>query len=87
MITSTGILTLDAFLVHGWTALLAPYRSSFAAAAAAGDGHAIFISTRQQRVPVGDERQPDVFPPLHHLLCHELFQIRVPERAQKYEYF
>ena len=70
-------LTLDAFLVDRRPALLASYGAGLAAAAPAGDGHAVLVSARQQRVPIGDERQPHVLAPLHHLLRQELLQVRV----------
>lgn len=57
-------------------ALLAAHRARLAAGARR-DGHVVLVSSRQQTVPVGDERQPHVLPALRHGLGHELLQVRV----------
>lgn len=70
------LLTLDALFVQRWPALLAADRACLATGARR-DGHVVLVAACQQAVPVGDERQPHVLPPLRHRLRHELLQVRV----------
>lgn len=61
-------------------AFLAADRAGFAAGARC-DGHVVLVASRQQAVPVGDERQPHVLPTLRHGLGHELLQVRVADET------
>ena len=70
------LLTFNAFLVQRRSTLLAPYWTSLAAWAWY-DGHVVLISSGQQAVPVGDQRQPYILPLLWHRLWHKLLQVRV----------
>lgn len=75
--------TVGAFLVQWRSPSLAADRAGPAGGAACCDGHSVLVPSREERVPVGDERQPHVLPPLHHVLGHEFLHVRVATRYRE----
>lgn len=76
----SSLLTLNTFLVEWRSTLLAADWAGLAAWAWR-NRHVVLVSSCQQAVSVGNQRQPHVLPTLWHRLWHELLQVRVAVEA------